>query len=138
MRIAGGQLARPAATSVSRLHYEIDMRRRDLLKGAGALAAASPVAASSAPLWSEPLPPPPPARYPLPDLKPARWIWYPSERTLPNTFVLFRRPLNLPARPRRATGWIHAESRYLLEVNGKRVQWGPPPSDPRWPTTRST
>jgi len=38
----------------------------------------------------------PPAR--LPDLKPARWIWYPSERCLQNTFVLFRRELTLAAR----------------------------------------
>ena len=109
------------------------MRRRDLLKGAGALLGAPPAGAWPAPHWSEPLPPQPPARHPLPDLKPAHWIWYPSERTLPNTFVLFRRQLQLLSRPRRATGWIHAESRYLLEVNGKRVQWGPPPSDPRWP-----
>jgi alpha-L-rhamnosidase len=69
----------------------------------------------------------------LPDLAPACWIWYPSGRTLANTFVLFRRELNLKAAPRRATGWIHAESRYKLEVNGRRIQWGPAPSDPRWP-----
>ena len=69
----------------------------------------------------------------LPDLQPARWIWYPSGRTLPNTFILFRRELNLPAKPRCATGWIAADSRYRLEVNGRRVQWGPPPADPRWP-----
>jgi len=68
----------------------------------------------------------------LPDLSPARWIWYPSGRTLPNTFVLFRRELDLPALPRRATGWIAADSRYRLEVNGKRIQWGPAPCDPRW------
>lgn len=69
----------------------------------------------------------------LPDLAPARWIWYPSGRTLANTFVLFRRELNLKAKPRRATGWISAESRYKLEVNGRRIQWGPAPADPRWP-----
>ncbi len=69
----------------------------------------------------------------LPDLPPARWIWYPSGRTLANTFVLFRRELNLKAKPRRATGWISADSRYKLEVNGRRVQWGPAPADPRWP-----
>ncbi len=69
----------------------------------------------------------------LPDLSPARWIWYPSGRTLANTFVLFRRELKLNAKPRRATGWISAESRYKLEVNGRRIQWGPAPSDPRWP-----
>ena len=68
----------------------------------------------------------------LPDLSPARWIWYPSGRTLQNTFTLFRRELRLPAKPRRATGWISADSRYRLEVNGQRVQWGPAPCDPRW------
>jgi hypothetical protein len=66
------------------------------------------------------------------DLSPARWIWLPSQRTLPNTFVLFRRELVLPAPPVRAAGWITADSRYRLSVNGRRVQWGPAPSDPRW------
>ncbi len=69
----------------------------------------------------------------LPDLSPARWIWYPSRRCLQNTFVLFRKELQLKEKPRRVTGWIAADSRYLLEVNGKRIQWGPAPSDPRWP-----
>jgi alpha-L-rhamnosidase len=68
----------------------------------------------------------------LRDLSPARWIWYPCGRTLPNTFILFRRSLQLAAKPRRATGWICADSRYKLEVNGQRVQWGPAPCDPRW------
>jgi alpha-L-rhamnosidase len=68
----------------------------------------------------------------LPDLTPARWVWYPCGRALPNTFVLFRRELQLRAHPRRATGWICADSRYRLEVNGERVQWGPAPCDPRW------
>lgn len=68
----------------------------------------------------------------LPDLRPAKWLWYPSGRCLPNTFVLFRRDLRLEIRPRRATGWILAESRYMLMVNGRRIQWGPPPCDPRW------
>ncbi len=67
-----------------------------------------------------------------PELGPARWIWYPSGRTLPNTFVLFRRDVPLPAPPLRAAGWIGADSRYLLEVNGRRIQWGPAPCDPRW------
>ena len=40
--------------------------------------------------------------------------------------------MNLAAKPRRATGWIAADSRYRLEVNGQRIQWGPPPCDPRW------
>gem|GEM_PF-232012 len=72
-------------------------------------------------------------RLQLPDLSPAKWIWYPSGRTLQNSFILFRRELSLQTKPRRATGWISADSRYLLEVNGRRIQWGPAPSDPRWP-----
>ena len=68
----------------------------------------------------------------LPNLEPAHWIWYPSARTLQNTFVLFRREVALSTKPRRATGWISADSRYRLELNGQRVQWGPAPSDPRW------
>ncbi|MBM4161401.1 MAG: alpha-L-rhamnosidase, partial [Ignavibacteria bacterium] len=66
------------------------------------------------------------------DLSPAKWIWYPSERTLCNTVVLFRRVLRLPSKPKKATGWILADSRYRLFVNGARHQWGPAPSDPRW------
>ena len=81
---------------------------------------------------NEPAPAPAPSGPSLPDLSPARWIWYPSGRTLPNTFILFRRELSLSARPRRALGWICADSRYRLEVNGRRVQWGPAPFDPRW------
>lgn len=68
----------------------------------------------------------------LPDLRPARWLWYPSGRCLPNTFVLFRREIELRGKPKRAAGWIAAESRYKLEVNGQRIQWGPPPADPRF------
>lgn len=68
----------------------------------------------------------------LPDLQPAKWIWFPCGRCLPNTFVLFRRSLNLTAAPRRAQGWVIGDSRYRLDLNGERVQWGPAPSDPRW------
>jgi hypothetical protein len=68
----------------------------------------------------------------LPDLNPARWIWYPSNRCLPNTFILFRRGIKLSAPPKRATGWIIADSRYTLYVNGQRVQFGPAPCDPRY------
>jgi hypothetical protein len=64
-------------------------------------------------------------------LAPARWIWLPSERTLPNTFVLFRREVMLDAAPLRAPAWITADSRYRLTINGRRVLWGPAPCDPR-------
>ena len=72
------------------------------------------------------------------DLSPAKWLWYPGDRMLPNTFVLFRRVLQLNAKPKKAAGWIIGESRYLLEVNGGRVQWGPATSDPRWPAVEHT
>jgi len=67
----------------------------------------------------------------LMNFSPARWIWLPSERTLANTFVLFRREVFCDSKPVRATGWIGADSRYRLFVNGERIQWGPPPCDPR-------
>ena len=64
-------------------------------------------------------------------LAPASWIWLPCGRTLPNTFILFRKEVILDSAPRRAQGWITADSRYRLTVNGRRVQWGPAPYDPR-------
>lgn len=67
------------------------------------------------------------------DLSPAKWLWYPGDRTLPNTFVLFRRVLHLSEKPNKAKGRVIGDSRYLLEVNGRRIQWGPVPNDPRWP-----
>jgi hypothetical protein len=66
------------------------------------------------------------------DLQPAKWIWLPSQRTLANTFVLFRQTLSLHQPPKAAVGWIAADSRYRLTVNGQRVQWGPAPHDPRF------
>jgi len=115
------------------------MTRRDFIKssaltgGALVLAEAS-LAASGAHAATPETPVALPGDRPrLPDLSPARWIWYPSERTLPSTFVLFRRELSLASPLRKASGWIAADSRYLLEVNGQRVQWGPAPADPRWP-----
>jgi alpha-L-rhamnosidase len=65
------------------------------------------------------------------DLSPARWLWLPSGRTLANTFVLFRKEIELEAAPKSARGWVTADSRYRLRVNGRRVQWGPAPCDPR-------
>ena len=65
------------------------------------------------------------------DLSPARWIWLPGERTLANSFVLFRREIELGAAPTSARGFVSADSRYRLYVNGRRVQWGPAPCDPR-------
>lgn len=67
------------------------------------------------------------------DLSPAHWIWYPSGRVLQNTFVLFRKEFILDKQPEQAKGWVLADSRYQLFVNGHRIQWGPAPHDPRWP-----
>lgn len=61
----------------------------------------------------------------------AKWIWVPGGRTLPNTFALFRFPFDLEAVPSTLKGFVCADSRYELRVNGKRVQWGPAPCDPR-------
>lgn len=76
------------------------------------------------------------ALQPLPDreldLSPARWIWYPSQRVLQNTVVLFRRSVSIKRPPDSALGWILGDSRYRLWVDGKRIQWGPAPSDPRF------
>lgn len=66
------------------------------------------------------------------DLSPAKWIWYPCGRTLQNTFVQFRKEFTLGSVPSEAKGWILADSRYKLYVNGSRVQFGPAPCDPRW------
>ena len=116
------------------------MRRRDFIKSSafsgGALLfrdGSHAKAREAASPLNDPTPSPQAAGKRLPDLESARWIWYPSGRCLQNTFVLFRRELNLSTKPRRASGWIAADSRYLLEVNGRRVQWGPAPADPRWP-----
>src|SRR5512146_246945 len=113
------------------------LTRRDFFMQAGAGGAAL-LAVKTTPLMAGqdapdalPMIPAPP-ELPALDLTPAKWIWYPSGRCLPNTFVLFRKTLELTEPLQRATGWIAADSRYLLEVNGQRIQWGPAPSDPRW------
>ncbi|MBX7256992.1 MAG: alpha-L-rhamnosidase N-terminal domain-containing protein [Candidatus Hydrogenedentes bacterium] len=64
-------------------------------------------------------------------MAPARWIWFPCQRTLSNTFALFRREVVLDEVPERVSAWVTGDSRYLLSVNGQRVQWGPAPCDPR-------
>lgn len=67
-------------------------------------------------------------------IAPAKWIWIPSERTLPCTFVLFRKDFYIEKDeplPSLVTGWISADSRYLLYINGHRIQFGPAPHDPR-------
>ncbi len=61
----------------------------------------------------------------------AKWIWLPAGRTLPNTFALFRFSFELKEVPQSLKGFICADSRYELRVNGQRIQWGPAPCDPR-------
>ncbi len=53
-------------------------------------------------------------------------------KNLQNTFILFRKEINIDREVKRAKGWIVADSRYQLFVNGRRIQWGPAPCDPRW------
>jgi hypothetical protein len=65
------------------------------------------------------------------NLAPARWLWLPGERTLPNTFLFFRRKVTLDSVPRQAILRILADSRYRLTVNGTPLAWGPAPCDPR-------
>lgn len=67
------------------------------------------------------------------DLSPAKWLWLPGERTLPNTAVIFKKRINITEPIDKAEGFIFADSRYLIHVNGNRVQWGPAPADPRYP-----
>src|SRR5438132_200934 len=56
---------------------------------------------------------------------------YETYRSQERQAVLFRREVDLASAPKSAKGWIVADSRYRLTVNGERVQWGPAPSDPR-------
>jgi len=79
-----------------------------------------------------PLPGKDPATFRQLDLSPARWIWFPMERCLPSTVILFRREVELKEDPVSARGYILADSRYKLYLNGERLQFGPAPSDPRW------
>lgn len=66
------------------------------------------------------------------NLAPSKWIWAPSGRTLPNTFARFKKTFTIGENLKSAKGYILACSRYLLRVNGKRLQSGPAPSDPRY------
>lgn len=74
----------------------------------------------------DPLPEPAPV-----DLQPAKWIWLPSQRSLPNTFVFFRKTFDLQEVPAQGRLLLTADSRYRLYVNGSELQFGPAPGDPR-------
>ena len=76
------------------------MKRREFIKnsalaGTSLLSAAGSrgQAAESASALQAPITPMPLPKTIVLNLQPARWIWYPSQRTLQNTFVLFRRQL---------------------------------------------
>jgi hypothetical protein len=85
----------------------------------------------SAPLAAAPLEASAQAVQP-PPLEP-RWIWHPERRTLSGTFVFFRRAFYLQDKPvGRVQAWVTANSRYQLWVNGRFVQRGPAPCDPRY------
>jgi len=61
-----------------------------------------------------------------------RWIWYPEGRTLSSTFVFFRKGFTLSELPSgKVRGWVSGNSRYMLHINGRFVQRGPAPCDPR-------
>lgn len=64
-------------------------------------------------------------------LSPAKWIWAPYGRTLPNTFVMFRKTFTADREIESAKGWVLACSRYVMSLNGERIQFGPAPCDPR-------
>lgn len=66
------------------------------------------------------------------DLSPAKWIWVPSARTLPNTFAKFKHKIIVNGEVVSAKGYVLGCSRYLLKLNDERVQWGPAPADPRY------
>ncbi|MFK7926077.1 MAG: family 78 glycoside hydrolase catalytic domain [Bacteroidia bacterium] len=106
--------------------------RREFLK-TGALGASGLALGSETKASSIPYPEPQSPLESLPDLKPAKWIWFPSGRTLANTFVLFRRSMEIKKGLISAKGWIMGDSRYILHLNGQRIQFGPSPADPRYP-----
>ena len=61
----------------------------------------------------------------------ASWIWDRPLQVERNVYSYFRKEFSLSASPASATGWISADSRYQLFVNGTFVGRGPVRSDPR-------
>jgi alpha-L-rhamnosidase len=63
----------------------------------------------------------------------AQWIWHKEQRTLPETFVFFRKTFELTGVPKdEVRAWVSGHARYQLWVNGQFVQRGPAPCDPRY------
>jgi alpha-L-rhamnosidase len=108
----------------------LDCNRRDFIKTVSAATALAPAATRT--LEARMQTPLPQTNQTTLDLSPAKWIWYPSGRTLANSFFLFRRAFHLSQSIKSAKGWVAVDSRYKLYVNGQYVQFGPAPCDPRW------
>lgn len=100
--------------------------RRELLKSSGLVAlsaAVAPAAVAAEAAKSSEVPGGPVTPFPVKpfesapgdtlDLSPANWLWYPGDRMLPNTFVLFRRVLQSWG----LTWTIGAWSHYLITGN---------------------
>ena len=65
----------------------------------------------------------------------AHWIWQPTDKPdQDNTYVYFRRTLELPTVPREAITRVSADTHYRLFINGNLVGWGPVLTEPRWQT----
>ena len=64
----------------------------------------------------------------------AHWILSPEvPNPVPGTFLLFRKTFEVANVPRVCRGRVFADTQYRLWVNGRYVQSGPAPCDPRWP-----
>ena len=64
-------------------------------------------------------------------LEHARWIWSDGSAKAVNAYRYFRTVVRLPDAPVAAAGWVSADTRYGLVVNGRRVQEGPARGDMR-------
>ena len=65
-------------------------------------------------------------------LKNAQWIWCEGEAAPQNFFLYCRKSFSIESLPRRAMVHVTADSRYILQVNGKFVGRGPCRSDQRY------
>ena len=56
----------------------------------------------------------------------AKWCWLRKQQSRPqNVYMMFRRTVTLPTKPRAAIVRVSADARYVLYVNGERVHQGP-------------
>lgn len=61
-----------------------------------------------------------------------RWCWTKKHLSRPwNYYAMFRRAIDLPAKPARAVLRVSADARYVLYVNARRIHWGPARSFPQ-------